>query len=117
MSLETDLTALLQGLCPRVFPDFAPAETVRPYLVWQQVGGPSESYVDNTVPSNRMARLQLSVWADTRLAASALALQVEASMITASVFQARPLGAFSTTFDEDLALRGTLQDFMISAGR
>lgn len=114
MSLETDLHTLLAAICPRVYPDFAPAKTVAPYITWQQIGGAAPCNLDNTLPASRNGRIQINAWATTRIAANALALAVEAAMIAAGH---RPVGALLATADEDLNLRGTIQDFTVWADR
>jgi hypothetical protein len=117
VSLETDLYTLLVALCPRVFPDVAPGNTERPYITWQQVGGQLISPLANEVPDKRNANIQINVWATTRLEAVALAQQVEAAMIQATVFQARPNMAHIASYEEDLNLYGTVQDFSVWALR
>ena len=114
MSLESSLQATLAAICPRTYPDFAPANTAAPYLTWQQIGGKSQCHLSNTVPGQRNARMQINAWAATRAEANALMLQVEAAMITTG---ARPTGALLATADEDLNLRGAIQDFTIWGDR
>jgi len=117
VSLETDLYTLLSGLCPRVFPDVAPGDTARPYLTWQQVGGMLISPLGNEVPGKRNANIQINVWANTRIEAVELALQIEAAMIQATAFQARPNMAHIASYEDDLNLYGTVQDFSVWANR
>lgn len=117
MSLETSLQAVLLTLCPNVYPDFAPAGAPQPYITWQQIGGVATSFVDDVVPDNRSARIQVNAWAPSRLVVNAMALQIESALISSANLQARPAGAFHSTADEDLKLRGTIQDFTIWADR
>jgi hypothetical protein len=117
MSLETDLYAALAAVCARVYPDLAPTNTPRPYLVWQQVGGAAPTYLEKQVVDRRNASLQVSVWADTRAAANALALQVESAMTTAAAFQAKPANALIARYDEETMLYGSNQDFSVWAAR
>ena len=117
MSLETDLVAVLQAVCPRVFPDVAPLATPRPYITWQQVGGDPVNYVDNTVPDKRNALMQINCWATTRLEANALALQAEALLIVSTALQARAQSALVAAHEEDTDLRGAMQDFTIWGAR
>lgn len=117
MSLETDLTAALQALCPRVYPDVAPLGVQRPYVIYQQVGGDALTYTEGTLPDKRNARMQITVWADTRLAATALALSIEAALAAAPAFAAYPEGALRGAYDEGAQLRGAEQDFSIWAAR
>lgn len=115
MSLESDLYAVVSAICPRVYPDVADYGTHRPYVTWQQVGGDVVNHVDDVVPDYRNALVQINVWSNTRLEANAIMQQIEAAMITATQFQARPSGALIATEDEDI--RGAMQDFSIWAPR
>lgn len=116
MSLESDLQTLLSGVV-QSFPDFAPATVTAPYAVWQQIGGASPAYVERAVFNKRNARVQISVWASTRLQANDLMAQIESALILATVFQASPYGAMTAVSDEETQLRGARQDFTIWAGR
>lgn len=117
MSLETQLTTLLRTLCPRVSPDEAPYGTPQPYITWQQIGGPAPVYLEGALPDKRAALIQINVWDDRRDQANALALQIEAALVAATVFQAQPRGAFMATTDDATQARGTMQDFEIWAPR
>jgi hypothetical protein len=117
MSIETSLYAVLAAICPRVYPDVAPAGVARPYVTWQQVGGQAPTYVEVAVVDKRNADIQVSVWAETRIAANALALQIEVALTTAAAFQAKPLGALFARHDQDVNLYGTNQDFSLWAAR
>lgn len=116
MSLESDLQTLLSGVV-QSFPDFAPATVTAPYAVWQQIGGASPAYVERAVFNKRNARVQISVWASTRLQANDLMAQIESALILATVFQASPYGAMTAVSDEETQLRGARQDFTIWAER
>ena len=115
--METEIQSVLSAICQRSFPDFAPANTTAPYITWQQIGGGVTNYTDDSVPSSRMARIQINAWAVTRIEANQMALQIEEAMILAAGIQARPKGAFIATTDEDMNLRGAMQDFSVSANR
>jgi len=116
MALEVDLNALLKTLCPRVFPDIGPEPLpVRPYVTWQQVGGEAITFLDRTLPGKRNARMQINVWADTRLAANTLALQIENALRLSTAFQASPVGALVSGYELDVKLYGCRQDFSIYA--
>ena len=117
MSIETSLYAALSAVCPRVFPDVAPVETTRPYVVWQMVGGPSPVYTENTQPNQAAAFVQITVWDDSRLVANTLTRQIEAALMAATTMQARPLSALTAAFDDGNELRGSMQDFEIWAPR
>ena len=114
MALESDLTTLLKTVCPRVYPDIAPDPMpVRPFVTYQQVGGEVVNLLANALVDKRNARMQINVCADTRLAASALAGQIEDAMKLAAVFQARPIGTWVSQHEPQLRLFGAMQDFTI----
>lgn len=118
MSMESDLFDALKGLVDsRVYPDEAPEGAQAPYIVYTQAGGPSPAYVEDIVPNIRGARMQISVWSENRIEASSLALQIEALLIAAPNFQARPVGALTATKDRETNLRGARQDFYIWSAR
>lgn len=117
MSLETDLRTLLQLQCPRVFPDVAPIQTQRPYVTYQQIGGSPINYVSGEVPTTRHAMIQVNVWADSRVTASALALQIDAALRSATNFQCKVDSEIFAEHDEDLDRYGASQDFSIWAAR
>lgn len=117
MTLEEHLTALLQGICPRAYCDFAPVGTERPYVTYQQIGGEVVDFLDNTLPSKENAQIQVNVWSDTRAEAKALIKQVEAAMIAATMFQASPQAAAVSDFDPDIPVYGSRQDFSVWADR
>lgn len=114
MTVEAAIFAALKGLVSnRVFPDVAPEGTTRPYITYQQVGGDVISYVGREVPDLDNGRIQITWWADTRAAAKALSVSVNAAMVTATAFQAKPLGAPIASYDEETKLRGYIQDFSV----
>jgi len=95
----------------RVFPDFAPAGTALPYITYQAVGGEPLNFVTGEAPDKTNTRMQVNVWAETRLDAAELGQQVELAMRSASALQVEVLTARVATFDEDTQYRGTMQDF------
>lgn len=117
MTLEENLVVLLKAICPRTFPDFAPTDTTRPYVTWQQIGGDAVEFVDNAVPSKENALVQINVWSDRRAEAKDVIKQVEVALTTATVFQARPTGAAVSDADPDMARYCSRQDFTIWADR
>lgn len=117
MQLEEKLTALLRSICPSSFADYAPNNTGVPYVVWQQIGGASLTFLDPTLPNKRNAWVQIEVWCATRAEASALMLQIEAAMVAATDMQATPMAAMTNDFDSDTGRRGCRQDFNIWADR
>lgn len=117
MSIESDLFAALQALCPRVFPDFAPEGTAAPYVVYALIGGRPLAYVDGALPDLRNAEVQVSVWASTRAAANTLLLSIEAALVQSATLNARPSSGMANDYDDGAALRGATQDFTIWGAR
>ncbi len=118
MSLEVDLFNTLKVLCPRVYPDIAPANTQSPYITWQQFGGNVIKPLANDLPNKRNAFIQVNIWAGTRLAANTLALQAEELLVQSNLFQARPQAALmALPFEDDTGLYGCAQDYSIWALR
>jgi hypothetical protein len=113
MTIETDLVAALQALCPRVFADTAETKTARPYVIWQRIGGEAQRYVDNTPIAWRSALLQIDVWADHRLEADALAQAIEEALCQAAGFTADVEGESTSLNEPDLKRYGTSQDFTL----
>ena len=117
MTVESDIFDTLKTLVSnRVFPDVAPWNTTRPYITYQQIGGKAINYIDPTAPDLRHGMYQVNCWDDTRLAANALARQVEAAFRAATIFQSRPDSDILATHEPDLNRYGTIQDFSIWSG-
>lgn len=101
----------------RVYPDVAPDAPQLPYITFQQVGGEVLNFLDRTLPSKLNARMQVNVWAATRLEACALAQQVEELFQLSLTLQASPLGAAVADFEEVGKLYGFRQDFSVWVDR
>ena len=117
MSLETDVYTLLTGVCPRVFPDFAPTGTAKPFVTWSIIGGQALLPMGKTVPNRRQALVQVNVWSETRIEANSLMLQIDSAFRQSSVFDASPYAEMMTVVDEESNLRGAIQDFRINGYR
>jgi hypothetical protein len=112
MSISRVIFDLLKGLVgDRVYPDLALENTVRPFIVYQKVGGRAVNFVEATVPSKRNGRFQISVWSETRLEADAIALQAETILRQAAALQTTVLTDPFSAYDELTKSRGTQQDF------
>ncbi|MFT4172821.1 MAG: DUF3168 domain-containing protein [Rhodocyclaceae bacterium] len=110
-SVHADLGALVDG---QAWPDVVPDEAIYPLFVYQQIGGRSRRYIDNTRSSTRNARLQVRVWAETREQASALAHQAEDALVASAAYAAvEPVGAFVSDYDDIVKKYGARQDFSI----
>lgn len=116
MSIEADLFALLNAINPRTYPDVAPEGTATPYVTWQQIGGESLRYVDNTADS-RYPLIQISVWSRTRMEASTLIQQIEDALCAAPAFQATPQGDAMSRYEPDTGLYGSIQRFDVFGPR
>lgn len=113
MTLEAQLFTALKGLvADRVFPDVAPDEAL-PYITYQQVGGAAINFTDGTVPDRSNARVQINVWAATRLEASQIGAQVESVMRSLAAMQPTVLSARVALYDPDTKARGAMQDFSL----
>lgn len=118
MTVEADVFTTIKGLCGnRAFPDLAPLNTTKPYVTYTQIGGEAVSYVENVVPDIQNGRFQFNVWGTSRSQCSALMLQIEAALVTSSLFQARPVGAPLSGYDYDMALYGSQMDFSVWSSR
>lgn len=117
MSYETDLRNLLLPLLPagsNVWPDTTEANAQVPYIIYQQVSGSAYWYMDNTLPGNRNARVQISAWSKSRLTTNDLIREIERTLCEGNPpFNVRPMGAFTTDYDDDLEQYGAMQDFAL----
>lgn len=107
---ETNIVQALGTLVGgRIFPDTAEYNTPRPYIVWQGVGGGVYQYLEGTPPEKRPVRIQIVVWAATRMEARSLIRQIENICISPD-FGGTSEGAPFGRYQED-NLRGEQQDF------
>jgi len=114
MTIEADIFNALKGLVAnRVYPDPQDIVPIKPYIMWQQVSGEAINYVDPTLPVLRNARIQINVWADTRLQVTTLMRQVEDAMRLASSLQTTVIGAAVSLFESEPRLFGSMQDFSV----
>lgn len=95
----------------RRFPDVAPQGTLTPFLTFQCIGGEPINFISGDVPVKSNIRMQVNVWAVTRLEASALGAEVEALVRAAAHLQPEVLTGRAATYDELTGYRGTMQDF------
>jgi hypothetical protein len=118
MTVEADIFAALKDLVSnRVYPDEAPIDATTPYIVYQQVGGDAQTFLERALPSKENARFQFSVWSPTRVASKAMIKQVEDAMVAATAFDAKPIGAPVSASDSETQLRGSMQDFSVWSDR
>lgn len=117
MSIESSLVTLLKTVCPRVYTDFAPVLTQRPYVTFQGIGGQAINPLENTVPNKRNAVIQVNVWADTRVSANTVIHQIEDAIRTSTAFTGRPQSEPINDFDADIPVYRSMQDFSIWGDR
>lgn len=114
MSLEAELREILSPLVTnRIFPDVAQIGTQKPYITYQQVGGQPVNFLESTPPGRHNARMQINCWAQNREAANKLAHDAENLLLLNRRIQASVLNSLVSTYEEDLVLYGTIQDFSI----
>ena len=118
MTVEASLFSTLKALVAnRVYPDLAPIGTDRPFITYSQVGGEAMSFLSGALPDKKHGRVQVDVYADSRAACAAVALQVEAAMAAATVFQARAIGAPVSGYEPDVLIFSSMQDFSVWSAR
>lgn len=118
MTVNAAICDLLNGLVSnRVYPDFAPPNTPKPYITFQKVGGRAISFLGAEVPSKKNGRFQFSVWGTSRESVDAIALQVENTFLTATTIQAEPIGGAVARSEPEAKLYGSIQDFSIWSDR
>lgn len=114
MTIEAQVYEALKDLFDgRLFPDFAPDNTATPYGTYQAVGGEPINFLSGDRPGRTNTRMQVNVWAATRIEASELGAQVEDALRATAVLQTEVLTGRIATYDEVTQLRGTMQDFSL----
>lgn len=119
MSVESELVAVLRSACPRVFADFAAVQPVRPYVIWQGIGGPATRYTDNQPASSRRVRVTVTCWAESREEANALAQDIEARLAVSPSLAASPESEAAAIAETDNSppLYGAQRDFLLVGAR
>lgn len=106
-TLKTTLGPLVGG---RVHPDVTPDMPVFPLIVYQQVGGQVAEFLEGKVADKDHARMQVVVWAKTRLEASSIARQARIALVEGAT-KATTYGAPVSLYEEDLKLYGARTDY------
>lgn len=97
----------------RVYPDVAPIDVAKPYVVWSEVGNtPMNSIAGGTVDTHNY-RIQVVALGLTALSARNVMEQVRAAMAAASLFKALELDYASTDFEDGSKVFGVRADFSI----
>jgi hypothetical protein len=88
MSYEADIYAALQASAPvtamvgtRIYPDFAPATAVAPFVVYQTVSTDGTTTHDGGM-AVVLPLVQFTAWATTRPQANSLSAKIRAALIT-----------------------------------
>lgn len=108
LHLFNALTGLVAG---RIYADVAPADTQMPFITYQAVGGQPINYTTGETPDKENTRVQVNVWANSRLEATTIGKQVEDALRGAIELQAEVATGRAATYDETVGARGTVQDF------
>lgn len=117
MTMESDLSTLLQSICVRVYPDIAPEGAARPYLTWQGIGGKSWRNLDNTPADKRNTFMQVNAWSLTRMEANSLIRQIEDALCASVSMICTPDGEPISMYESDTKLYGSMQRFSIISAR
>ncbi len=114
MSLESSLYALLGPLVSnRCWPDVPKdGNTAFPVIIYQQVGGVAEEFLDKTLPDKDHARVQVWVWSKTRLEASQIARSARVALV-GSAMAVETYGAPVSEYNDALKLYGSRTDYGI----
>ena len=118
MSIEIDLRSTILSAAPnRVFPDFAPSkvlseESPDPFVTYQVIGGSGRRRIE-APDSLKMYRIQVNCYAKTRILSASLSDAVESLLNSASLFKAVALNDRMSTYEDEVDLYGSIQDFSI----
>ena len=111
MSYEAQLHALLAPLLQgRLYPDVPPEPVIYPFAVYQQMGGQSVWFNEGSTPEQKHARVQLTVWADSRAQANTLIREIE-DQVCAGLPTAESFGAAIAVHEPLLHKYGARLDF------
>ena len=118
MTTESIIYDTLKSLVSnRVYPDFAPLGTVRPFITFEQTGGDALYFIDGALPDKKHGRFEIGVYADSRAACAALALQVEAAMSAQTAFQSTAIHAPISDYASEVKIYSSTQNFSVFSTR
>ncbi len=112
MSLEGDIRTALLPTCMNVYPDVAPNAATYPLTIYQQVGGTAQDFMEGKVPDKANARVQVWVWADTRLESSAIARAQRIALVEGAL-RATTLNAPVSEYNEAIGKYGCRTDYSV----
>lgn len=104
-------TALKTLAGGRIYPDIAPATPVKPYVVYQSVGGVDETTLDG-LNQQQNSRMQVAVWSLSRAEAATIMQQI-LQALTAAPVRGTPIGAPVSVYEDDTKLYGSRADISI----
>ncbi len=112
MSLESELVARIQPLCPNAYQVVADDNAPHPHVVWQRMGGiPVQTY-DGTLPGLRNALIQITTWAGTaKQACDFGGRHCPGAMRSVCCLGCIARGELAGTYDERSKLCGAVQTF------
>ncbi|CAG9184277.1 DUF3168 domain-containing protein [Cupriavidus respiraculi] len=113
MTIEETLFAVLGDMVGgRVFPDEAPANVPRPFVIYQQVGGDPFSFLEGAADVAN-GRFQIAVWSGDRGEAGALSRAIAKRLIDDPRTRATPVSGALSSREPLTGLYGLMQDFSI----
>lgn len=112
MNADQAVYEAIKNLAP-TYPDVAPESAPVPRVVYQQVGGPEVVFQESSDPGVDTGRIQVTVWARSRLAAANLSKLIKSTLRQAPIIQVTPVGARIAVYEKDTQLYGSRQDFMV----
>lgn len=111
-SAESIVYGALRALVEdRVYPDEAPFGAVRPYIVYQAVGGQDTNTTDGPADLQN-CRMQVAVWADSRAVATST-MRAAFAALTVDAIRGVPIGAPVSTYESDTKLYGSRLDYSL----
>lgn len=110
MSYEAQLMQLVAPILNgQFFPDVPRDPVVFPCGVYQQVGGQALWFSEGAMPSHKHARVQITVWSDTRAETMRLIRVIEGA-ICAGIPHSEPYGAAVATYENAIKKYGARLD-------
>lgn len=115
-SIHAEMSRLLRPIVDnRCYPNMTPDKPVFPLIVYQVVGGEVVEFYDRTIANTENYRVQVYVWAKSRLEAEGLIRQVRKVLVEeSSSFDAlKTLGQATDEYNEVIKIYGSRQDFSV----
>jgi hypothetical protein len=99
----------------RVYPDIAPQDVARPFVVWQEISLQQMNDMSGSAESSGLSNyhIQVTSWAAKATDARDLDKQVRLAMIAASAFKSLLNDSRAMPYESDTKLFGTQSDFSV----